>query len=222
MRLFVFRLGPADVEAFNAFEARTGHRILERYGMSEAGMIASNPLNGARIAGTVGFALPGVSIRIAGEAPGEVEVKGPNVCAGYWMKPDKTAEAFTADGWFKTGDVGSLDSEGRLTLAGREKDLIIAGGFNIYPIEIEQFSMRFRAFSTPSSAFPIRTWAKASSPCSSPTARKRTMRKLKPPYRASRSSSVRAVATGSTRLPRNTMEQVQKQALRERFQDAFV
>jgi malonyl-CoA/methylmalonyl-CoA synthetase len=138
MRLFISGSAPLTVETFNAFRARTGHAILERYGMSEAGMIASNPLEGERIAGTVGFALPGVSVRVAGGAPGEVEVKGPNICAGYWNKPDKTEEAFTSDGWFRTGDIGVIDTDGRLSLVGRDKDLIIAGGFNIYPIEIEQ------------------------------------------------------------------------------------
>ncbi|MEQ8934320.1 MAG: AMP-binding protein, partial [Amphiplicatus sp.] len=145
MRLFISGSAPLTVETFNAFEARTGQRILERYGMSEAGMIASNPLDGERIAGTVGFALPDVSIRItgdegrplgAGEA-GNVEVKGPNVFAGYWHMPEKTQSEFR-DGWFVTGDVGMLDAQGRLTLVGRSKDLIIAGGYNIYPIEIEQ------------------------------------------------------------------------------------
>lgn len=142
MRLFISGSAPLTTETFNAFEARTGHRILERYGMSEAGMIASNPLDGARVAGTVGFALPGVSVRIAGadspDAPAEVEVKGPNIFKGYWRNPEKTAEAFTQDGYFRTGDIGALDAEGRLTLVGRAKDLIIAGGYNIYPKEIEQ------------------------------------------------------------------------------------
>ena len=142
MRLFISGSAPLTTETFNAFEARTGHRILERYGMSEAGMIASNPLDGARIAGTVGFALPGVSVRTADadnpDAPAEVEVKGPNVFKGYWRNPEKTAEAFTQDGYFKTGDIGALDAEGRLSLVGRAKDLIIAGGYNIYPKEIEQ------------------------------------------------------------------------------------
>ena len=142
MRLFISGSAPLTTEIFNAFEARTGHRILERYGMSEAGMIASNPLDGARIAGTVGFALPGVSVRTADadnpDAPAEVEVKGPNVFKGYWRNPEKTAEAFTQDGYFKTGDIGALDAEGRLSLVGRAKDLIIAGGYNIYPKEIEQ------------------------------------------------------------------------------------
>ena len=138
VRLFISGSAPLTTETFDAFKARTGHAILERYGMSEAGMIASNPLDGERRAGTVGFALPGVSIRIAGDAPGEVEVKGPNIFSGYWNKPEKTREAFSPDGYFKTGDVGTLDDDGRLTLVGRDKDLIIAGGFNIYPIEIER------------------------------------------------------------------------------------
>ena len=146
MRLFISGSAPLTEAVFNEFEARTGHRILERYGMSEAGMIASNPLDGERVAGTVGYALPDVSVRIANDdgkpapagTPGNVEVKGPNVFKGYWNNLKKTAEAFTPDDYFKTGDIGALDETGRLTLMGRSKDLIIAGGFNIYPKEIEQ------------------------------------------------------------------------------------
>ncbi len=145
MRLFISGSAPLTDETFNAFEARTGHRILERYGMSEAGMIASNPLDGTRLAGTVGFALPGVSLRIADDAgialppgePGNVEVKGPNIFKGYWRMPQKTKQEFRSDGFFITGDIGALDAEGRLSLIGRAKDLIIAGGYNIYPKEIE-------------------------------------------------------------------------------------
>ena len=145
MRLFISGSAPLTQETFNAFAERTGHKILERYGMSEAGMIASNPLGGDRIAGTVGYALPGVSIRVCGDqgealAPGNagnVEVKGPNIFKGYWRKPEKTAEEFTGDEFFKTGDNGALGEDGRLTLMGRSKDLIIAGGYNIYPKEIE-------------------------------------------------------------------------------------
>ncbi len=146
MRLFISGSAPLTSETFNAFEERTGCKILERYGMSEAGMIASNPLEGERIAGTVGYPLPGVSVRITGEdgallpadTPGNVEVKGPNIFKGYWMKPQKTKEDFREGGWFVTGDIGALSADGRLTLMGRSKDLIIAGGFNIYPKEIEQ------------------------------------------------------------------------------------
>lgn len=136
IRLFISGSAPLTPETFKAFEARTGHRILERYGMSEAGMIASNPIDGARIAGTVGYPLPGVEIRLG--ASDVVEVRGPNVFKGYWRNPEKTAEEFRDDGWFSTGDIGILSDDGRLTLSGRAKDLIIVGGYNVYPKEIEE------------------------------------------------------------------------------------
>lgn len=144
VRLFISGSAPLTPETFRAFEARTGHRILERYGMSEAGMIASNPLEGERIAGTVGYALPDVEIRVTkdgralplGEA-GVVEVRGPNVFKGYWRNPEKTAAEFRDGGWFSTGDIGFLCDDGRLTLSGRAKDLVIVGGYNVYPKEIE-------------------------------------------------------------------------------------
>jgi malonyl-CoA/methylmalonyl-CoA synthetase len=135
MRLFVSGSAPLLPSTFAAFEQRTGHRILERYGMSEAGMIASNPLDGERLAGSVGFPLPGVGLRLSDSDV--IEIRGPNVCSGYWRMPDKTAEAFTADGWFDTGDVGRVDADGRVWITGRAKDLIISGGFNVYPKEIE-------------------------------------------------------------------------------------
>ncbi len=145
MRLFISGSAPLSAEAFHAFEACTGHKILERYGMSEAGMIASNPLDGERLADTVGFALPGVSLRITDDAgvalpageSGIVEVKGPNIFKGYWRMPQKTKQEFRGDGFFITGDIGVLAPDGRLSLIGRAKDLIIAGGYNIYPKEIE-------------------------------------------------------------------------------------
>jgi malonyl-CoA/methylmalonyl-CoA synthetase len=137
MRLFVSGSAPLLTETHRAFEAQTGHAILERYGMTETGMIASNPYAGKRVPGTVGFALPDVSVRIQGGQPGVLEVKGPNVFRGYWKLPEKTAEEFTADGHFVTGDVGMIDAEGRVSIVGRAKDLIISGGFNIYPKEIE-------------------------------------------------------------------------------------
>jgi malonyl-CoA/methylmalonyl-CoA synthetase len=144
MRLFVSGSAPLLPDTFAQFRARTGHTILERYGMSEAGMITSNPYDGERRAGTVGFPLSGVSLRVrAGErdcAPGEpgvIEIRGPNVFAGYWRLPEKTREDFTADGWFRTGDVGEWSDDGYLAIVGRAKDLIISGGFNVYPKEIE-------------------------------------------------------------------------------------
>ena len=139
MRLFVCGSAPLLESTFAAFEARTGQRILERYGMSEAGVITSNPLDGARLAGSVGHALPGVELRVDapdGEAGG-LEIRGESVFQGYWRMPEKTREDFTADGFFRTGDVGRRDPDGRVWISGRAKDLIISGGFNVYPKEIE-------------------------------------------------------------------------------------
>ncbi|HUH41005.1 MAG TPA: malonyl-CoA synthase, partial [Castellaniella sp.] len=152
MRLFISGSAPLLEDTFREFESRIGMRILERYGMSETGMITSNPYDaalGARIAGTVGPALPGVSVRVVDEhdnpvAPGvtgHVQVRGPNVFAGYWRMPEKTQQEFTADGWFRTGDLGMLGGQGipdhYLSIVGRSKDLIISGGYNVYPKEIE-------------------------------------------------------------------------------------
>jgi malonyl-CoA/methylmalonyl-CoA synthetase len=145
IRLFVSGSAPLLPETFAAFEARTGHAILERYGMTEAGMITSNPLEDDRIAGTVGYPLPDVTVRVTDEAGaplptdevGGLEVRGPNLFKGYWRKPEKTAEGMTADGYFRTGDVATIGSDGRVSLVGRAKDLIISGGLNVYPKEIE-------------------------------------------------------------------------------------
>ncbi|SNS98565.1 malonyl-CoA/methylmalonyl-CoA synthetase [Noviherbaspirillum humi] len=145
IRLFVSGSAPLLLETFTEFARRTGHTILERYGMSETTMLVSNPYEGERIGGTVGHPLPGVSVRVVrddGSACGVdeiggIEVKGPNVFHGYWRMPEKTKEEFTADGFFKTGDVGRFDAKGYLTIVGRSKDLIISGGYNVYPKEIE-------------------------------------------------------------------------------------
>lgn len=146
MRLMVAGSAPLLAETHDAFAARTGIRIVERYGMTEAGMITSNPYHdGERIAGTVGFALPGIEVRIADEdgravANGDVgvlEVRGPNVFSGYWGMPEKTAEEFREDGFFISGDLATKADDGRVTIVGRAKDLIISGGYNIYPKEIE-------------------------------------------------------------------------------------
>ena len=146
IRLFVSGSAPLLAETFAEFRARTGHAILERYGMTETGMNTANPLGGERIPGSAGLPLPGVSVRVAdGDehacAPGEVgtiEVKGPNVFRGYWRMPDKTREEFTADGYFRTGDLGEWLPNGYLKIVGRAKDLIISGGLNVYPKEIEE------------------------------------------------------------------------------------
>ena len=146
VRLFVSGSAPLLPETFREFEERTGQRILERYGMTETGMNTSNPLEGPRLGGTVGPPLPGVSVRIVGDggvpcAPGTIgaiQVKGPNVLKGYWKLPEKTREEFTADGWFRTGDMGEWTPEGYVRIVGRAKDLIITGGLNVYPKEIEE------------------------------------------------------------------------------------
>jgi malonyl-CoA/methylmalonyl-CoA synthetase len=149
MRLFISGSAPLLLDTFNEFAERSGHTILERYGMSETTMLSSNPYDGQRIGGTVGLPLPGVSIRVVKHADGmpdaacstdevgDIEVKGSNVFKGYWRMPEKTAQEFTEDGYFKTGDVGKFDANGYLTIVGRSKDLIISGGYNVYPKEIE-------------------------------------------------------------------------------------
>lgn len=146
IRLFVSGSAPLQVETHRDFKTRTGHVILERYGMTETCMITSNPYNGVRRSGTVGLALPQVKLRIVGFGsttpvkpgePGAIEVKGPNVFKGYWQMPEKTASEFRHDGYFITGDIGYVDEQGYLTIVGRDKDLIISGGYNIYPKEVE-------------------------------------------------------------------------------------
>jgi malonyl-CoA/methylmalonyl-CoA synthetase len=134
-------------EVFTGFQQTIGYTLLERYGMTETGMNCSNPLNGERRLGSVGLPLSGVELRVVNpenEQPlldgeiGEVQLRGPNVFKGYWKQPEKTAESFTADGWLRTGDLGFRDRDGYLTLCGRSKDLIISGGLNIYPPEVER------------------------------------------------------------------------------------
>ena len=146
MRLFVSGSAPLLKETFDEFKARTGHTILERYGMTEGGMFTSNPYEGERRGGTVGFPLPGTALRIVGAGGtavktgevGSIQVKGENVFVGYWGMPDKTKEEFTTDGFFKTGDMGSWDADFYVTISGRSKDLVITGGLNVYPKEIEE------------------------------------------------------------------------------------
>ena len=138
VRLFISGSAPLLPSTFAEFEARTGQRILERYGMSEAVIITTNPLAGARLPGSVGYPLPGVELRIDGaEQTGVIEIRGPSVFSAYWRMPEKTAEEFTADGFFITGDVGRRDPDGRVWISGRAKDLIISGGYNVYPKEVE-------------------------------------------------------------------------------------
>ena len=150
MRLFVSGSAPMLLDTFNEWQERTGHTIVERYGMSETVMLTSNPYYsqaGERKGGTVGRPLPGVQLRVCGtqgqdlptDEVGDIQVRGPSVFKGYWRMLEKTAEEFTTDGFFKTGDVGRIDSDGYVTIVGRSKDLIISGGYNVYPAEIEGY-----------------------------------------------------------------------------------
>jgi malonyl-CoA/methylmalonyl-CoA synthetase len=147
MRLFVSGSAPLLAETHQEFSRRTGHEILERYGMTETLMNTSNPYEGARVPGSVGPPLPGVAVRVINtqsgaiettpDAIGTLEIKGPNVFAGYWQDEEKTRREFTADGWFKTGDLGKVDGKGYVHIVGRVRDLVISGGYNVYPKEVE-------------------------------------------------------------------------------------
>lgn len=145
VRLFISGSAPLTPSVFREFSLRTRHTICERYGMTECGIITSNPPEGQRLAGTVGYPLPKVEVRVVNDDDeivepdiiGAVQVKGPNVFCGYWQQPEKTAAEMTADGFFRTGDIGSLATDGRLTLVGRSGDMIISGGYNVYPKEVE-------------------------------------------------------------------------------------
>ena len=221
MRLFVSGSAPLLLDTFNEFRARTGHTILERYGMSEAGMICSNPFEGERRGGTVGRPLPGVALRIDGGDTGGIEIKGANVFSGYWRMPEKTQEEFTADGYFKTGDIGSIDKDGYVSIVGRAKDLIISGGFNVYPKEIELvidampgiaesavIGLPHADFGEAVTAVIVRSIEGATLSEADVIARVKTeLANFKVP------KHVHFV----DELPRNTMGKVQKNILRERF-----
>jgi len=231
MRLFVSGSAPLTEQTFEAWERRTGQKILERYGMSETMMNTSNPLAGSRVPGTVGFPLPGVAVRVATEEgeplpAGEVgvlEVRGPNVFSGYWRMPEKTATEFRRDGFFVTGDMASIDAHGRVTLVGRSKDLVISGGYNVYPKEVEQLL----------DAMPeIQESAVIGVP--HPDFGEAVVAVVVPATGEVTSGDVDAALAGSLarfkqpkavvnlpELPRNTMGKVQKNVLREQFAHLF-
>ncbi len=244
MRLFISGSAPLLAETHRQFAERSGHTILERYGMSETVMLTSNPYlestaepHLARIAGTVGFALPGVGLRITGDAGsgcepdqigaikiGGVEVRGPSIFLGYWRMPEKTAEDFTADGWFQTGDIGHLDAHGRLTLIGRSKDLIISGGYNVYPAEVEGYlndlpgvdesavvGVPHPDFGEAVVAVVVARAGATVEPGECITALKQRIAAFKVPKRV----------VVVDQLPRNAMGKVQKALLRERHRSLF-
>lgn len=230
MRLFVSGSAPLLVDTHEAWEERTGHRILERYGMSETNMNTSNPYDGERRAGTVGFPLPGVETRIRQDsvevAQGEIgvlEVRGLNVFKGYWQMPEKTAEELLPDGWFITGDMARVDPDGYITIVGRSKDLVITGGFNVYPKEVESLIddivgvKESAVIGVPHADFgeavvavvvrddPTLTKDAVSAPLAE------SLAKFKQPKEV----------IFLPELPRNTMGKVQKKALREDFSALF-
>jgi malonyl-CoA/methylmalonyl-CoA synthetase len=142
LRLCVSGSAPLPPDLHARFLEATGQAILERYGMTETVMNLSNPYEGERRSGTVGFPLPGVEMRLSGGTDGEIQLRGPNVFLGYWQQPEATAETFTADGWFRSGDLGAIDADGYVHIVGRSKELIISGGYNVYPLEVEDVLRR--------------------------------------------------------------------------------
>jgi malonyl-CoA/methylmalonyl-CoA synthetase len=231
MRLFISGSAPLTAAAHRAFQERTGHAILERYGMSEAGMIASNPLDGERIASTVGYPLPGISVRVRDDAGrgvtdevGMIEVKGPNVFKGYWGMPEKTAEEFTEDGFFITGDLGVQAADGRLSIVGRGKDLIISGGYNIYPKEIEAVLdevdgvVESAVIGVPHPDFGEAVVAVLAT-ADGGLVDEALVRAVLDLQLARFKHPKKVVAVRE--LPRNTMGKVQKNVLRETYKDAF-
>jgi malonyl-CoA/methylmalonyl-CoA synthetase len=233
MRLFISGSAPLLEETFYEFEARAGQRILERYGMTETGMNASNPLHGERRAGTVGPALPGVELRVADEAgrilpagvAGVLEVRGPNVFKGYWRLPERTREEFRADGFFITGDIATIDGDGYVTIVGRAKDLIISGGLNVYPKEVESVLdaqegvAESAVIGVPHPDFGegvlavVKPRAGAAAPDADAllAATRAQLAAFKTPKRV----------VFVDELPRNSMGKVQKNLLRETYREAF-
>jgi malonyl-CoA/methylmalonyl-CoA synthetase len=234
MRLFVSGSAPLLAETHRAFTERTGHAILERYGMTETCMNISNPLHGERRPGSVGLPLPGVEARIADKdgkplPPGEignVEVRGPNVFIGYWRMPEKTASEFRPDGFFITGDLGVMGEDGYFTIVGRDKDLIISGGFNVYPKEVEDVLNALpEVAETAVIGVPHPDFGEAVVAVIVPSAQAdaselaTTVREATKGSLAAYKRPKRVVARDS--LPRNTMSKVQKNLLRDQYRDLF-
>jgi malonyl-CoA/methylmalonyl-CoA synthetase len=231
MRLFVSGSAPLSADIHRAFESRCGHRVLERYGMTETGMLTSNPYDGERRAGFVGPPLPDVQLRIAefetgkvlpqGEV-GIVEVRGPNIFAGYWQMPEKTASEFRPDGFFITGDMGFIDTDGSVQLVGREKDLIISGGLNVYPAEVEALlDDRADVAEAAVIGVPHPDFGEAVVAVVQPAGKfdaeavREEMRRDLAAFKVPKQIIV------LDELPRNTMGKIQKKLLRERYADLF-
>jgi malonyl-CoA/methylmalonyl-CoA synthetase len=233
MRLFVSGSAPLLAETHAAWRARTGFAILERYGMTETNMITSNPYDGDRRPGAVGFALPGVSVRIAeleSGAPvrngeiGVIEVKGPNVFAGYWRMPEKTTQEFRADGYFITGDLAQVDDDGYIHIVGRAKDLVISGGFNVYPKEVEseidaiEGVLESAVFGVPHADFGEAVTAAVVKRPGAAVTESAILAALAP--RLARFKAPKQIVLVDS-LPRNAMGKVQKAALRDAYRDIY-
>ncbi len=235
MRLFVSGSAPLLVDTFAQWQQRTGHTILERYGMSETAMLTSNPCRperGDRRGGTVGFALPGVNLRVRGDDGadlpvgdiGNIQVSGPNVFKAYWRMPEKTRDEFTNDGFFKTGDVGRIDQDGYVTIVGRSKDLIISGGYNVYPAEVEGTINELDGVTesalvgVPHPDFGEVGVAVVTAKAGVTLDPDRILAQLKA-IMANFKVPKRCFVVDN--LPRNTMGKVQKNLLRERYQSLF-
>ena len=231
MRLFISGSAPLTPQTFADFEARTGKRILERYGMSETIINTTNPVIGERLPGTVGYALPGVSVRIAdgsgNELPrgsvGMIEVKGGNVFSGYWRLPEKTREEIRADGFFITGDLGTMTEDGRLAIVGRGKDLVISGGYNVYPKEIEEVLDQLPGIAESAViGIPHPDFGEAVFAVVVPSGPPVELEALRVALadRLAKFKQPKALVNLSE-LPRNTMGKVQKNLLRERYANWF-
>ena len=231
MRVFICGSAPLTEQTFEEWEQRTGHRILERYGMSETIINTSNPLQGERVAGTVGFALPGQQVRVADEAGvpvptgevGMIEVAGPNVFQGYWRMPEKTAEEIRGDGFFITGDLGVQAADGRLSIVGRSKDLVISGGYNVYPKEVEvALDDMAQVAESAVIGVPHPDFGEAVVAVIVPSAGEVTQAQVDAAlgHQLARFKQPKRVMN-VTELPRNTMGKVQKNLLREQYADLF-
>ena len=232
IRLFISGSAPLLPQTWKAFHKQTGHKLLARYGMSEAGMIASNPLDGDRLPGTVGFPLPDIKVRVSdsdgkplshGET-GVLEGKGPNLFPGYWGKPEMSMTEFRADGFFISGDLATMNDDGRISIVGRDRDLVITGGFNVYPKEVEDCLNQLpgvkesAVIGVPHPDFGEALVAliageenTAPGEQTAITALKRNLAGFKVPRRIIRLDA----------LPKNAMGKVQKNALRETYADAI-
>ena len=231
MRVFICGSAPLTEQTFEEWEQRTGHRILERYGMSETIINTSNPLQGERVAGTVGFALLGQQVRVADEAGvpvptgevGMIEVAGPNVFQGYWRMPEKTAEEIRGDGFFITGDLGVQAADGRLSIVGRSKDLVISGGYNVYPKEVEvALDDMAQVAESAVIGVPHPDFGEAVVAVIVPSAGEVTQAQVDAAlgHQLARFKQPKRVMN-VTELPRNTMGKVQKNLLREQYADLF-